>query len=98
MAHRHSGKKMVTRSRETVWRLIRSSRLGTRWAGTGGPIKTKNLRGVEDDAHPMAALPDEWSIGDDGEPALNWVAAVHRSRSGRESAPRRPRRRAERAG
>lgn len=30
----------------------------------------------------MAELPDEWKTGDDGSPAPNWVAALHRSRSG----------------
>lgn len=28
--------------------------------------------------YPMAELPDEWKVGDDGEPAQNWVAAVRR--------------------
>jgi len=28
----------------------------------------------------MAELPDEWKIGDDGSPAPNWVAMLHRSR------------------
>lgn len=30
----------------------------------------------------MAELPDEWKVGDDGSPPPNWVAALHRSRSG----------------
>lgn len=30
----------------------------------------------------MAELPDERKVGDDGSPAPNWVAALHRSRSG----------------
>jgi hypothetical protein len=33
--------------------------------------------------HPTAELPDEWKTGDDGSPAPNWVAALHRSRTGR---------------
>ncbi len=28
----------------------------------------------------MAELPEEWRIGDDGSPAPNWVAALHRAR------------------
>jgi hypothetical protein len=30
----------------------------------------------------MAELPEEWKVGDDGLSAPNWVAALHRSRSG----------------
>jgi hypothetical protein len=44
-------------------------------------IEDSDVRAIEDELHPMAELPDEWKIGDDGSPAQNWVAAVHRSRS-----------------
>jgi hypothetical protein len=30
----------------------------------------------------MSELPEEWRVGDDGTQAPNWVAALHRSRSG----------------
>jgi len=43
----------------------------------GGELQT-----VENEISPMADLPDEWKVGDDGKPALNWVAAVRRSRAG----------------
>jgi hypothetical protein len=41
------------------------------------------VRAVEDRLHPMAELANEWTTGDDGSPAPNWVAALHRSRTGR---------------
>jgi hypothetical protein len=41
------------------------------------------VRAIQDELHPMAELPDEWKTGDDGSPASNWVAALHRSRTGR---------------
>lgn len=31
--------------------------------------------------YPMSAIPDEWKISDNGQPAQNWVAAIHRSRA-----------------
>jgi len=34
---------------------------------------------IANEIYPMADLPDEWKTGDNGEPALNWVAAIHRS-------------------
>jgi hypothetical protein len=40
----------------------------------GDPRKT------ETEHYPMAELPDEWKVGDDGDPAQNWVAAVRRQR------------------
>jgi hypothetical protein len=41
-----------------------------------------DLRAIEDELYPMAELPEEWKVSDDGSPAPNWVAALHRSRSG----------------
>jgi hypothetical protein len=46
-------------------------------------VREGPVRAVEDKLHPMAELPDEWKTGDDGSPAPNWVAALHRSRTGR---------------
>jgi DNA-binding transcriptional regulator YiaG len=43
-------------------------------------ISDQDLRTVEDELYPMAELPDVWKVGDDGSPAPNWVAALHRSR------------------
>jgi len=45
-------------------------------------IDDRDLRVIEDELHPMSELPEEWRAGDDGTPSLNWVAALHRSRSG----------------
>jgi len=45
-------------------------------------IEDQDLRTIEDELFPMAELPPEWQVGDDGTPAPNWVAALHRSRSG----------------
>jgi len=45
-------------------------------------VREGPVRAVEDKLHPMAELPDEWTTGDDGSPASNWVAALHRSRTG----------------
>ncbi len=49
--------------------------------GARHAIDDGDLRAVEDELYPMSELPEEWRIGDDGTPALNWVAALHRSRS-----------------
>ena len=46
-------------------------------------IREGLLRAIEDELYPMAEMPDEWKTGDDGSPAPNWVAALHRSRTGR---------------
>jgi len=45
-------------------------------------IREGLVRAIEDELHPMAELPDEWKTGDDGSPAPNWVAMLHRSRTG----------------
>ena len=31
--------------------------------------------------HPMAEMPEEWQVANDGQRTQNWVAAVHRSRA-----------------
>lgn len=54
----------------------------THQAGTLLCIIIAYLRAMEDELFPMAELPDEWKLDDDGSPALNWVAALHRSRRG----------------
>jgi excisionase family DNA binding protein len=70
------------RNPETVRRWIRSGRLPSRRVGARHAIDDRDLRVIEDELHPMSELPEEWRVGDDGTPALNWVAALHRSRSG----------------
>lgn len=45
------------------------------------PIEPRELDQIANEIYPMADLPDEWKTGDNGEPALNWVAAIHRSRA-----------------
>lgn len=70
------------RNPETVRRWIRSGRLPARRVGARHAIDVRDLRVIEDELHPMSELPEEWRVGDDGTPALNWVAALHRSRSG----------------
>jgi excisionase family DNA binding protein len=70
----------VGKDPETVRRWIRSGRLRARRVGRRHAISDQDLRVVEDELFPMAELPDEWKIGDDGSPAPNWVAALHRSR------------------
>lgn len=71
------------RNPETVRRWIRSGRLPARRVGARHAIDDCDLRVIEDELHPMSELPEEWRVGDDGTLALNWVAALHRSRSGR---------------
>jgi excisionase family DNA binding protein len=70
------------RNPETVRRWIRSGRLPARRVGTRHAIDAHDLRMIEDELFPMSELPEEWRIGDDGSRAPNWVAALHRSRSG----------------
>jgi excisionase family DNA binding protein len=72
--------KKIGRNPETVRRCIRSGRLPARSVGRLHEIEASDLRRIE--LFPMAELPDKWKIGDDGSPAPNWVAALHRSRSG----------------
>jgi hypothetical protein len=52
-------------------------------AGTTQLIEDADARAIVDELYPMAELLDEWKTGDDGSPAPNWVAALHRSRTGR---------------
>lgn len=70
------------RNPETVRRWIRSGRLPARRVGARHAIDDRDLRVIEDELHPMSELPEEWRVGDDGTLAPNWVAALHRSRSG----------------
>lgn len=70
----------VGKDPETVRRWIRSGRLRAKRVGRRHAISDLDLRAVEDELFPMADLPDDWKIGDDGSPAPNWVAALHRSR------------------
>ena len=70
----------VGKDPETVRRWIRSGRLRAKRVGRRHAISARDLRTVEDELFPMAELPDEWKLGDDGSPAPNWVAALHRSR------------------
>jgi excisionase family DNA binding protein len=70
----------VAKDPETVRRWIRSGRLRARRVGIRHAISDQDLLAVEDKLFPMAKLPDEWKLSDDGSPAPNWVAALHRSR------------------
>jgi excisionase family DNA binding protein len=71
------------RNPEMVRRWIRSDRLPARRVGRRQLIDVEDLRPILDELFPMTPLPEEWRIGDDGSLARNWVAALHRSRSGR---------------
>jgi excisionase family DNA binding protein len=71
------------RNPETVRRWIRAGRLPAQRVGSRHLIADQDVRAIEDELFPMAPLPEEWQVGDDGSPAPNWVAALHRSRSGR---------------
>ncbi len=72
----------VGRNHETIRRWIRSGRLPSRRVGQRREIEDRGLRLIGDELFPMAKLPDQWQIGDDGSLARNLVAALHRSRSG----------------
>lgn len=73
----------VGRSPDTVRRWIRQGRLPAQMRGGQQLIDDRDVRAIEDEIHPMAKLPEEWRVGDDGSSAPNWVAALRRSRSGR---------------
>jgi excisionase family DNA binding protein len=72
----------IGRSPNTVRRWIREGTLPARRVGSQQVIDDRDVRAIEDELYPMADLPDEWRVGDDGSPAPNWVAALHRSRAG----------------
>jgi excisionase family DNA binding protein len=72
----------VGRSPDTVRRWIREGRVRAQRMGAKQLIEDADVRAIEDELYPMAELPDEWKTGDDGSPAPNWVAALHRSRAG----------------
>jgi len=71
----------IGRSPNTVRRWIREGRLPARRVGAKQVIDDRDVRALEDELYPMAELPEEWRIGDDGSEALNWVAALRRSRA-----------------
>lgn len=77
--------------RETVRHWIRSGRLSAQRVGKRLAIEDRDLRAIEDELFPMAKLPDEWKLGDDGSPAPNWVAALRRSRREHRTAAALPR-------
>lgn len=72
----------IGRSPETVRRWIREGPLPARRMGAKQVVEDGDVRAIEDELYPMAELPEEWQVGDDGSPAQNRVAALHRSRSG----------------
>jgi transposase-like protein len=59
-----------------------ASRVGRIPASVRRWIREARVRAIEDERYPMSRLPDEWKTSDDGSPAPNWVAALHRSRAG----------------
>jgi hypothetical protein len=71
------------RSLNTIRRWSWEDPLSGRLGKAERVIEDGDVHAIEDELHPMAELPEEWQTGDDGSPAPNWVAALHRSRSGR---------------
>lgn len=73
----------VGRDPETVRRWIRSGRLRARKIGTQHVIEERDLEAVTgEDEGEMLPLPKRWRVSESGQPAPNWVRALHRSRQG----------------
>lgn len=70
----------LCKSPQTVRRWIRSGKLRATRIDGSYAIDDRDLCAIEDDLFPMAELPEDWKLGDDGLPARNWVVALHRSR------------------
>jgi hypothetical protein len=66
--------------RETIRGWIRSGRLRARNVAGAYAIDPRALRALEDELFPMAELPGEWKLGDDGSLTLSSVGLLHRSR------------------
>jgi len=76
LAVRWLGQKLQVLRRRSFDRIWSAQRYGHR------QVFDPDAWAIAREPHPMAELPQEWRIGDDGFPAPNWVAALHRSRSG----------------
>lgn len=74
--------KRVARDPETVRRWIRSGKLRARKIGIQHFIEEADLDAFGPEAE-MLPLPKEWRRMSNGQPQLNWVEAIRRSREGR---------------
>lgn len=70
------------RNPETIRRWIRAGRLRARKVGTQHVIDESDLDAVVEEPT-MLPLPERWKASDSGDPAPDWVRALHRSRAAR---------------
>jgi excisionase family DNA binding protein len=78
----HQAAERAGRDPETVRQWIRSGRLRSRKVGTQHVIDESDLEALLDEGDEMLPVPDEWKVMSNGDPQINWVRIIRRSREG----------------
>lgn len=71
--------KLVGRDPETVRRWIRAGKLSSRKIGQQHFVDEMDIAAIAE-ASDMLPLPEEWKLMSNGQPQLDWVRIVRRSR------------------